>query len=420
MAYPQSSNLAAFAAALKNGNVGVDVYGDSTIAGQPSDSGQDWDNLFYGLLRQWSITDLRGFSTDIWLDSGQYTPSPDQSGSVTHPVGTHNKRKPNSINTWSTSGADETGVLGMLNGLQINGQASSGNQNLVLVEWTVADLPSGPIKDILQSSAVKGSAIFHHHTDGMQGQLQIIGGASPVGETINTASGSGITKSSITANADLSSATAIDFRFRQRSVPDGDQSGNYGRLGQMILEDQNVTGCTLTGCGIGGVGIRDIANELGDSPAGLCDDADFNAYRAATGATAAIVQVGRNDSGETGNNINAWMDDYLGRLATAGYTHILVLGIPKDGSISAGNTDKVNQSMYDAVNDHSTASASFLSMYTATGSAQLDASYLESGPHYTKAGADYLAGVIMEQLQQAGGARQRLRRRGRRRSYSTL
>lgn len=422
MAIPRNINPSAFITAANDGSQVIPWFADSLAAGQPSASGQGWDNAYYGACRTMTSAfgTLRGFSTDHWLDSSQYTPSPDHHGAVTYPVGSHSQKKPNASggNTWSPGATDE-GVLGMANGLEIEGQASSGNQNLVDMTWTRATIDALPsnIAAILEGDSTRLGVVAHHHTDGMQLQLQLgLGsGLTTVAATVNTGSGSGIT-TSWTATTDLSTGTgSIVARNRQRAGVEGDQSGNYGRIGHYILQNTGMTGITLVGCGVGGSTIDDWTDSVASG--GMFDDASLAAHRTALGATCCMVMLGRNNSTATEAALKTKYDALLTRLYGAGYTHVLCIGNFWDQAMTQAQVENLNQAMADAVSDHSGMTASFASPYIAMGRQRMASSLLEGTVHPTQDGADALWGYVESGMFQAGSARQRLRRRGRRRYW---
>ena len=396
-------NTSPVLAQLRSGNVGADVFGDSLIAGQPSASGQGWDNIYLAMQRSWSLGNLRGFSTDLWRDAIQYTPTPDHSGSV---ADTADQKKPNGTNTWSPSATDE-GVLGMLNGTEVAG-LSTQTAALLSVVWsgsTLAAMAGYSTLPVVKSAQLSLSAITHNHTDGAAGQLQLIPGSGTIaGSTINTATGAGITKSSLAAT-DSSASSSVTARWRQRTG-EGDQSSNYARFGQWILVAGDITGVTLTGCGIGGTDIQDLTNEIGDSPAGLCSDAALSAYQTVTGATVAIVMVGRNDSGTAKATLQTQYEAYFDRLAAAGYTHIMTIGNYWDQAMTEAQTVDLNEAMQDACREHNAGSgavASNVSLYRLGGQARVAADLLEDSTHLTQAGADAQWALVQGAMDDRGG-----------------
>jgi hypothetical protein len=379
------------------------IAGDSLISGEPSTSGQGWDNEWYGILRTWAPSRWRGISYELQRNTGNYNPTPDIF-TVLH-VTTGTFQKPPS-DPWLPDSA--AGILPNsgyswlgVNGLLQNYYQCSADPNAVSASLAAC---------LMDTLTVR--VVGYRHADGPDAiQMQSQREAQSLSAVVLDLSGTAglVTyeiSGGIQSTADITKKAIVVLRQR---VADGDLSAKYTRIADVLVYRSGV-GLYADSIGIGSSDSANWGLAYDGVGAGYFTDAALQAYMAAAMNTDCVMfQIGQNDiSGfdraTFKTNVRAFADRAHAAMLANGIATPRICLVGTYWSQAAGNSfetvEAINEVMLEVCKDGIALGRAwcFIGLLALMNNQRISADHLLLGQdvHPNQSGADYIAGLLQQ------------------------
>lgn len=378
------------------------LCGDSLSSGEPSTSGQGWDNIWYGIMRSWSPARWRGFSYELQKDASNYNPSPDIF-TVTHSTAGNFQKPPS--DTWLPDSAAGIMPNSGYSWLGVNGLLQNyyqGSANPAGVSASLAEC----MMDTLNVRTV-----FHRHAAGPDAiQVQSQREAQSLSAVVPDLSGTaGLVSydiaSGIQSTADNTKKAIVVVRQR---VADGDLSAKYTRLCD-VHAYRSGTGLYMDSIAIGSSDSQNWGSAYGVGT-GYFTDASLRSYMTFApggGIDTVFFMIGQNDLSGFNKatfkaNVQAFADRAHAAMVANGIATPRICLIGTYLSQNTGNTLADVLAVNEACYEVAVAGAalgkqwSFISLLAAMNYQRISASYMFAGQdiHPNVTGANYLATLI--------------------------